>query len=193
MRRWRVSAVRASRKGTYSWRRRPNSHQNSSFQGRSATGPSVAWIRFSGVRVAWPRHVGGIAGDVVATSMSAVAAGARGGRPGTSWGWTRSSSVPAPRSTATASTSQPTITGTARAIPRHRRAPTCGGIQAVTTRQVGRSGSSSTRNQRNHSTPRGWPAVDSQLGRPGSFAATASFHEPSGSYCTCVPLMVTGS
>ena len=43
------------------------------------------------------------------------------------------------------------------------------------------AGTSSARNQRNQSTPRGWPAVESQLGWPVSCAAMTRRQDPSGS------------
>ena len=48
-------------------------------------------------------------------------------------------------------------------------------------RVEGRGATSGLRNQRNHSTPLRCPAVDSQFGSPGSRAAIAIVHEPSGS------------
>jgi len=64
---------------------------------------------------------------------------------------------------------------------------------SVTTSVVGRSGVAAGWNHRNHNRPRGCPAVETQLGWPGSRAATTIIHEPSSSYCTWPPLIVTRS
>ena len=50
-----------------------------------------------------------------------------------------------------------------------------------TTRVVGWTGVVSGRNQRNQIRPREWPAVEIQLGWPGSRGATTTRHEPSSS------------
>ena len=57
----------------------------------------------------------------------------------------------------------------------------CGGHQSVTTSVVGRSGVADGWNQRNQRSPRGCPAVDSQLACPGSRPATTIVQEPSSS------------
>ena len=51
----------------------------------------------------------------------------------------------------------------------------------LTTRQTGRCGVSSGRNQRNQIRPLDRPAVDTQLGWPGSVSLTTIRHDPSGS------------
>ncbi len=49
-----------------------------------------------------------------------------------------------------------------------------------TTRQVGRAGVASGRNQRNQINPRARPAVDTQLGWPGSLSQITIRQDPSG-------------
>src|SRR5207302_9818923 len=61
-----------------------------------------------------------------------------------------------------------------------------------TTRVAGRAGASDGRNQRTQMRPRGWPWGDTQLGWPGSRWATTIVQEPSSSYTTWLPLIVTG-
>ena len=41
--------------------------------------------------------------------------------------------------------------------------------------------------------PEWWPAVETQLGCEGRWADTTMIHEPSDSYWTSAPLMVTRS
>ena len=62
-----------------------------------------------------------------------------------------------------------------------RTAHRSAGSDAVVTRTTGRAGVSSGRNQRNQIRPRSCPAVEIQLGWPGSWGATTMRQEPSAS------------